>query len=55
MKFSYATMSAQGASTGTLILKILGLYFLAPACVSLCIHHLMVRMGLVKPGDMKLG
>ena len=52
---AYATMSAQGASTGTLILKILGLYFLAPACVSLCIHYLMVRMGMVKPGDMKLG
>lgn len=51
----YATMSAQGASGGSLIVKILCLYFLAPACVSLCIHHLMVRMKLVKPGDMKLG
>lgn len=37
-----------------LIAQIIGLYFLAPAILSLSIHYLMKRLGWVKDGDMKL-
>ena len=51
---TYAVMSQGGAETWPLIIKILGLYFVAPAIISLTIHHTMKKAGLVKAGDMKL-
>lgn len=51
---TYATMSEAGAASGMLIMKIIGLHFIAPALIALCIHLLMKKIGLVKPGDMKL-
>ena len=51
---AYTTMTSQGAAAGILILKIVILYFLAPALISLGIHVIMKKSGLVKPGDMKL-
>ena len=47
------TMSA-AADHGILIIKIIGLYFVAPAVLSLFFHFIMKRMGWVKDGDMKL-
>ena len=38
----------------TLLIEIVGLYFIAPAVLSLLIHVAMKRMGWVKDGDMKL-
>ena len=43
-----------GVSDGELILKIVLLYFVAPAIISQLIDKLMHRMGWVKPSDMKL-
>ena len=51
---TYATMSEAGAATGPLIIKIICLYFIAPALISLGIHYIMKRIGWVKAGDMKL-
>jgi uncharacterized membrane protein len=50
---TYASMSGTMPS-GILIMKIIGLYFIAPAIISLAIHQVMKRCGLIKPGDMKL-
>lgn len=47
------TMSAT-IDGGVLMAEIVGLYFVAPAILSLIIHAIMVRRGWVKPGDMKL-
>lgn len=47
------TMSAT-MDGGVLMAEIVGLYFVAPAIISLIIHAIMVRRGWVKPGDMKL-
>ena len=52
---SYAVMSAQGEPATVLLIKIIAIYFLAPAVISLLIHMLMKKIGLVKDGDMKLG
>lgn len=51
---TYASMSGTGISAGVLILEITGLHFVAPAVIALIIHLVMVKLGLVKPGDMKL-
>lgn len=51
---AYADMSAAGAETWPLIIKIAGLYFVAPAIISLAIHQAMKKAGWIKPGDMKL-
>lgn len=40
--------------SGVLIAQIVGLYFVAPAILSLIFHSIMVRLGWVKVGDMKL-
>lgn len=40
--------------SGVLIAQIIGLYFVAPAVLSLLFHTIMVRLGWVKAGDMKL-
>ena len=37
-----------------LLIKIIGLYFIAPAILSLLFHFIMKRLGWVKDGDMKL-
>ena len=37
-----------------LLIEIVGLYFIAPAILSLAIHLMMKRLGWVKDGDMKL-
>lgn len=51
---TFATMTEAGAAAGPLTIKILSLYFLAPALISLGIHMLMKKAGWVKAGDMKL-
>jgi len=51
---TFADMTEAGAAAGPLTLKIICLYFIAPAVISLAIHHLMVKADWVKPGDMKL-
>lgn len=51
---TYATMS-ETTPDGVLITEIIGLYFVAPALISLAIHYGMKRAGWVKPGDMKIG
>lgn len=51
---TFATMAEAGAAAGPLTIKILCLYFLAPALISLGIHMLMKKAGWVKAGDMKL-
>ena len=52
---TYATMTQEGAASGPLITKIICLYFIAPAIISLCIHMFMKKWKLVSTGDMKLG
>jgi uncharacterized membrane protein len=51
---TYAVMSAEGCDTLSLVVKIICLYFIAPAVISLSIHMAMKKLGWVKPGDMKL-
>lgn len=51
---AYATMS-ETVSSGLLVTEIIGLYFVAPALISLAIHFAMKRAGWVKAGDMKIG
>ena len=51
---TFATMTEAGADAGPLTIKIICLYFLAPAVISLGIHMLMKKAGWVKAGDMKL-
>ena len=51
---TFATMTEASAAAGPLTIKILCLYFLAPALISLGIHMLMKKAGWVKAGDMKL-
>ena len=51
---TFATMTEAGAAAGPLTIKIICLYFLAPAFISLGIHMLMKKAGWVKAGDMKL-
>ena len=49
----WETMSATTDHT-TLLIEIVCLYFIAPAVLSLMFHHVMLRLGWVKPGDMAL-
>ena len=51
---TFAAMNEAGAAPGLLIAKILILHFVAPAMIALAIHLVMKKVGLVKPGDMKL-
>ncbi len=50
---AYATMSPT-ADNAILTIKIAGLYFIAPAAISLAIHTVMKRLGWIRPGDMKI-
>ena len=52
---TYAVMMEEGAAAGPLVVKIICLYIIAPALISMFIHLLMKRLGLIKAGDMKLG
>ena len=47
---------SMAASTphGILLVKIICLYFIAPAAISLIIHSIMKRLGWIKDGDMKI-
>jgi uncharacterized membrane protein len=51
---AYASMSGTGVAEWTLIMEIVVLHFAAPAIIALLIHLLMCRLGLIKPGDMKI-
>ena len=51
---AYASMTEAGASSGPLIVKIMCLYFIAPALISLAFDFLMRKSGLIKAGDVKL-
>ena len=51
---AYAVMSPAAESSWALIYKIAGLYFIAPAIISFCIHLVMLRLKWIKPGDMKI-
>ena len=51
---TFAVMTEAGEPASAVIMKILGLYVLAPAVIALTIHFVMTKAGLVKPGDMKL-
>ena len=51
---TYATMSPTADSHVMLVVKIVCLYFIAPAIISLSINAIISRIGWVKPGDMKL-
>ena len=51
---TFATMTEAGADPTVLMIKIICLHFIAPAIIALAIHMLMKKIGLVKPGDMKL-
>ena len=52
---AYTTMSETVMEPVSLIIKIVCLYFIAPALLSLFIHLMMKKLGLIKPGDFKLG
>ena len=54
LEFGAVGLTKAGAAAGPLTIKILCLYFLAPALISLGIHMLMKKAGWVKAGDMKL-
>ena len=51
---AYTTMIEPGVASGPIITKIIFLYFIAPAAISLVIHLVMKKFGLVKKGDMKV-
>lgn len=51
---TFATMTEAGADPIILIIKIACLHFLAPAFIALGINALLKKIGLIKPGDMKL-
>ena len=51
---AYATMSDTGISSAMLIMEIILMYFIAPAIISLIIHQVMKKFGLIKNGDMSL-
>ena len=51
---TFATMTEAGAEPIALIIKIVCLHFLAPTVIALGINTLLTKIGLIKPGDMKL-
>lgn len=51
---TYATMTEAGADPAILVMKIIGLHFVAPALIALTIHMIMCKLSLIKRGDMKL-
>ena len=51
---AYASMSGNGIPSGVLIIELILMYFIAPAVISLIIHQIIKRCGLIKKGDMAL-
>lgn len=51
---AFADMREAGTTAGPLIMKIMILYFILPAVLSLLVHMAMKKFGWVKPGDMKI-
>ena len=51
---AYASMSGTGIPSDRLIIEIIIMYFIAPGVISLIIHQIMKRFGLIKNGDMSL-
>lgn len=51
---AYASMSESAISSVNLIMEIILMYFIAPAIISMIIHLIMKRLGLVNNGDMTL-
>ena len=51
---TFATMSEAWVEPGILIVKIVSLHFIAPALIAFALDLLMRKVGLIKPGDMKL-
>ena len=51
---TYASMTEAGADPTILIIKIVCLHLFAPGAIAVAINALMKKIGLVKPGDMKL-
>ena len=52
---TFATMSEAGYENWPLVIKIICLYFIAPAVISMGIHLVMKKLGWIQPGDMKIG
>ena len=52
---TFATMSEAGYETWPLVIKIICLYFIAPAAISMGTHLVMKKLGWIQPGDMKIG
>lgn len=51
---AFATMSAEGIPAGILTIRIICLYFIAPAAISLVIDMILRKIGWIRKGDMKL-
>lgn len=51
---AFADMSGNGNESGMLVIKIVILYFIAPAVISMIINGILKRSGWIRPGDMKL-
>lgn len=51
---AFADMTANGAQAGPLTIRIILLYFIAPAVISMLIHLVMKKKGWIRPGDMKI-
>lgn len=51
---TFASMSEGWVEPGMLIVKIVSLHFIAPALIAFALDLLMRKVGLIKPGDMKL-
>ena len=51
---AYASMSGTGIPSDRLIIEVIIMYFIAPGVISLIIHQIMKRFGLIKNGDMSL-
>lgn len=51
---TYKTMTAEGASGGVVLIKILVLHFVLPFIITLAVSEIMRKKGLIKSGDLKL-
>lgn len=51
---AFADMTANGTQAGPLTIRIILLYFIAPAVISMLIHLVMKKKGWIRPGDMKI-
>ena len=51
---AYGSMTAAGFSPAVTIIEIIVMHFILPAAVTLAIAEGMRKLGLIKPGDLKL-